>query len=60
MTKDEIAAIRARSEREARQRPVEEQPPRVGGILAALRRSPRVGAALDLSREVTPGRNAKP
>jgi hypothetical protein len=33
-------------------------PPRVGGILAALRRSPLVGADLDLSREETPGRDA--
>lgn len=33
-------------------------PPRVGGILAALRRSPLVGAGLDLSREETPGRDA--
>jgi hypothetical protein len=28
-----------------------------GGILNALRRSPLVGADLDLSRPVTPGRN---
>jgi hypothetical protein len=34
------------------------EPPRVGGILAALRRSPLVGAELDLSREETPGRDA--
>lgn len=33
------------------------EPPRVGGILAALRRSPLVGAELDLSREETPGRD---
>lgn len=32
------------------------EPPRVGGILAALRRSPLVDAGLDLSRENTPGR----
>ena len=32
--------------------------PRVGSILAALRRSPLVGADLDLSREETPGRDA--
>ena len=31
---------------------------RVGGILAALRRSPLVGADLELSREETPGRDA--
>lgn len=34
------------------------EPPRVGGVLAALRRSPLVGAELDLSREETPGRDA--
>lgn len=32
------------------------QPPRKGGILAALRRSPLVGADLDLTRPVTAGR----
>lgn len=31
---------------------------RVGGILAALRRSPLVGADLDLTHEETPGRDA--
>jgi hypothetical protein len=31
-------------------------PARKGGILAALRRSPLVGADLNLSREVTGGR----
>jgi hypothetical protein len=31
-------------------------PPRKGGILAALRRSPLVGADLDITREVTAGR----
>jgi hypothetical protein len=30
--------------------------PRKGGILAALRRSPLVGAGLDLERPFTPGR----
>ena len=34
------------------------EPPRAGGILAALRRSPLVGAELDLTREETPGRDA--
>lgn len=34
------------------------EPPRLGGVLAALRRSPLVGADLDLSREETPGRDA--
>jgi len=33
------------------------EPARVGGILAALRRSPMVGAELDLIREDTVGRN---
>lgn len=32
------------------------EPPRKGGILAALRRSPLVGAELDLTRTVTHGR----
>ena len=32
------------------------EPPKRGGILAALRRSPLVGAELDLSRPFTPGR----
>jgi hypothetical protein len=31
-------------------------PPRVGGILDALRRSPLVGVDLDLKREITSGR----
>lgn len=31
-------------------------PPPRGGILAALRRSPLVGAELELARDVTPGR----
>ena len=33
-----------------------EEPPRRGGIYAALRRSPMVGASIKLRREVTPGR----
>jgi hypothetical protein len=33
------------------------EPPKTGGILAALRRSPLVGAELDLTREVTYGRD---
>jgi hypothetical protein len=32
------------------------EPPEVGGILAVLRRSPLVGANLDVSREATEGR----
>lgn len=38
-------------------RSVTGEPPRKGGILAALRRSPLVGADLDLAREVTPDRD---
>jgi hypothetical protein len=33
------------------------EPQRVGGVLAALRRSPLVGAELDLVRAETPGRD---
>src|SRR3954466_14867193 len=33
------------------------EPPRKGGILAALRRSPLVGADLEVRREVTPARD---
>jgi hypothetical protein len=33
-----------------------EEPPEQGGILAALRASPLVGANLDLTREITSGR----
>jgi hypothetical protein len=35
------------------------EPPRKGGILAALRRSPLVGADLDLSRSHEAGRNVE-
>jgi len=35
---------------------VSDQPPRRGGIWAALRRSPLVGANLNLEREVVPPR----
>ncbi len=35
---------------------VADEPPKPGGILAALRRSPLVGAGLDLSRERIDGR----
>ena len=35
-----------------------DEPPRLGGILAALRRSPLVGAELDLERAQTPGRDS--
>ena len=35
------------------------EPPRVGGVLAALRRSPLVGADLDYAREDIAGRDAE-
>jgi hypothetical protein len=35
------------------------EPPRKGGILDALRRSPLVGAELDLTRSVEPGRKIR-
>ena len=37
-------------------RTIAAEPPKKGGILNALRRSPLVGADLDLERPVTPGR----
>jgi hypothetical protein len=42
--------------RAAMRRTVSGEPPKKGGILAALRRSPLVGADLDVSRSVTQGR----
>jgi hypothetical protein len=36
-------------------RTISDEPPKKGGILAALRRSPLVGADLDVSRSVTRG-----
>jgi hypothetical protein len=45
------ASIRA-----AVRRTISGEPPQKGGILSALRRSPLVGADLDLKRPVTPGR----
>ena len=36
---------------------VADEPPRRGGIWAALRRSPAVGANLDLTREIVPERD---
>lgn len=50
----EAAALRA----ELASRLTGHERPRVGGILAVLRRSPLVGADLDLTREETPGRDA--
>ena len=41
-------------------RTVSGEPPKKGGILAALRRSPLVGADFDVSREVTCGREVEP
>ena len=38
-------------------RAISGEPPQKGGILDALRRSPLVGADLDLNRARTPGRN---
>lgn len=35
------------------------EPPKEGGILAALRRSPLVGADIDVRRAVTPGRKVE-
>jgi hypothetical protein len=49
----EAGALRA----DLARRVTDSGPPRVGGILTALRRSPLVGAELDLSREETPGRD---
>ena len=37
-------------------RTISGEPPKKGGILNALRRSPLVGADLDLNRPATPGR----
>jgi hypothetical protein len=42
--------------RSAMRRAISGEPPKKGGILAALRRSPLGGADLDLSRSVTKGR----
>ncbi|TCZ61077.1 hypothetical protein EXY23_13170 [Roseicella aquatilis] len=55
MSEDETAAGQPRVERQTRCRLGEEDAPRAGSILAALRRSPLVGASLDWSREETPG-----
>lgn len=43
--------------RDALARAVCDAPPRTGGVVAALRRSPLVGADLDLSREHPGGRD---
>jgi hypothetical protein len=44
--------------RAAVRRTISGEPPQKGGILSALRRSPLVGADLDLKRPVTPERKA--
>ena len=41
-----------------RENAISGEPPKKGGILDALRRSPLVGADLDLGRPVTHGRNS--
>jgi hypothetical protein len=43
---------------ELARRVADTEAPRIGGVLAALRRSPLVGAELDLTREETFGRDA--
>jgi hypothetical protein len=50
---DEAAQLRAEVGRK-----LVGETPRRGGVLAALRNSPLVGADLDLTREVTAGRDA--
>jgi hypothetical protein len=45
--------------RAAVRRTISGKQPKVGGILNALRRSPLVGADLDLSRPMTPGRKVE-
>ncbi|SDE50567.1 hypothetical protein SAMN04487779_104510 [Belnapia rosea] len=50
---DAASALRA----ELARRIVGAEPPRLGNVLAALRRSPLVGADLDLAREETLGRD---
>lgn len=58
-----VARRLAQGDEEARRlraeiaRTVAGEPPRRGGILEALRRSPLVGADLELTREETPGRD---
>jgi hypothetical protein len=54
LAQDDPEAVRLRAELG---RSVAGETPRKGGILAALRRSPLVGTALDLAREVAPGRD---
>jgi hypothetical protein len=49
----------AKQIRATMRRAISGEPPRKGGILAALRRSPLVGADLDVSRSVTLGRKVE-
>ena len=51
---DDANAMRLRTEV---LKQVADEPPRRGGIWAALRRSPAVGADLDLTREIVPERD---
>jgi hypothetical protein len=61
-----LARRLAQSESDARQirtsmrKALSGEPPRKGSILNALRRSPLVGADLDLGRSVTEGRKVEP
>lgn len=54
---DDLAAA-LRTELERRVAGADAEAPRVGGILAALRRSPMVGADLHFPREVVAGRDS--
>jgi hypothetical protein len=51
---NDASAVRLRTEM---LKQVADEPPRRGGIWAALRRSPAVGADLDLTREIVPERD---
>ncbi len=53
LAEDDIDAVRIRA---AVSRTIAGEPPKKGGILAALRRSPLVGADLDLARSHEAGR----
>jgi len=53
LAEDDPDAVRIRA---AVSRTIAGEPPKKGGILAALRRSPLVGADLDLTRSHEPGR----
>ena len=53
LTEDDPDAVRIRA---VVSRTIAGEPPKKGGILAALRRSPLVGAGLNLARSHEPGR----